>query len=170
MSDHCKHGLIEGQCGLCLNWHEHNKINRAVNRIMERCDRAHSSETQKEAEAMSDEAKNLCEECNEKPTLHPKGKLCASCMAKRSNAARRSNIERKKPHTATGKGKRKAPSLPIVETQKAEEAPDAAITINFGEHAAILREIEKLSAQELRPIHMQVIYILKHYLENAKGG
>ena len=39
-----------------------------------------------------------------------------------------------------------------------------AITIEFEEHAAILREVENLSVQELRPIDMQVIYMLKKQL------
>ena len=171
MSDRCKHGLIEDQCGFCLNWHEHGKTNRVVNRIMDRCDRAHSSEIQKDTKAMRDKTIKLCEECNKNPPLHPKGKLCASCMAKRSNAARRSNIKSKKPQTVTDKGKGKEAGLPPPATQKTERTPDTAvITIDFGEHAAILREVEKLSIQELRPIHLQVIYILKHYLSNIKEG
>lgn len=41
---------------------------------------------------------------------------------------------------------------------------NTAITIEFEEHAAILREVEKLSIQELRLVDMQIIYMLKKQL------
>ncbi len=48
--------------------------------------------------------------------------------------------------------------------EKSVKEPNTAITIEFGEHAEILREIEKLSIQELRPVDMQIIYMLKKQL------
>ena len=41
----------------------------------------------------------------------------------------------------------------------------ATLMIHFGKHEPILREIEKQAEAEMRPLDLQVIYILKKHLE-----
>ena len=42
------------------------------------------------------------------------------------------------------------------------------LTIQFDKYASLLTEIEKMAEEEVRPPDLQVIYILKSYLNNAK--
>ncbi len=54
------------------------------------------------------------------------------------------------------------------EPQKTQQDLNTALTIKFGKHNAILREVEKLADKEVRPVDLQVIYILKKYLNNGE--
>jgi len=53
-------------------------------------------------------------------------------------------------------------------SEKARQDSSTALTIEFGNHISVLRDIEKLSEEELRPVDLQVIYILKRYLDTRK--
>ena len=83
-------------------------------------------------------------------------------MSKKSWEKRRSknkgpDVPREKSNAegiANGKEKLKKPVMGY----------NTAITIEFGEHASILQEVEKLSTQELRPVDMQIIYMIKKQL------
>ena len=66
-------------------------------------------------------------------------------------------MPKKKPNAESTTHSEEKPGKPVIEQ-------NTAITIEFGEHATILREVEKLSAQELRPVDMQIIYMLKKQL------
>ena len=51
--------------------------------------------------------------------------------------------------------------------RKPDEAllgPNTALTIDFGKHSSILTEVEKLADEEMRPVDLQVIYMLKQAL------
>lgn len=98
----------------------------------------------------------LCEDCGEKPPISPKHRYCASCMAIRSHKARPS----KKKSTIKPKDK--------AETQKPQQDINTALTIEFSKHVSILKEIEKLAEEEVRPVDLQIIFILKSYLKGIK--
>lgn len=110
------------------------------------------------------EKPRLCKDCGEKPTMSAKCPYCASCMRKKSMAAR----ERKKLESGGGDpkpGLTKTPPGP-------KEAPKSEITatrVDFGGHAEVLRRIEKLAEEEMRPLDLQIIYILKSYLKRDEA-
>ena len=105
------------------------------------------------AATVKQENTRICEECD-KTTISPKHPLCASCMARRSNKKR---PPKKKGDT---QGKNKA--------EKVQQRGNMELTIRFGKYASLLTEIEKMAEEEVRPPDLQVIYILKSYLNNAK--
>jgi len=98
-----------------------------------------------------------CEECKEKPTISPKHSLCASCMARRSNKNR---PEKKK--------KDKAKGNKAARQEKIQQRGNTDLTIEFGKHVAVLKEIERLAEEEMRPVPLQVIYILKKYIKDKE--
>jgi len=116
---------------------------------------------QKKSESKEIEAPALlCAECGERERMGS-SPYCARCMAIRGNKARAKKKNGEKPQKLRDtKVKPKAENAP--------EEPHAALRIEFGKHVAVLREIERLADQEIRPIECQVIYMLKAQLENSK--
>ena len=121
--------------------------------------RAGQVKNQKEPET---ENVKLCEDCGQKPTLHPNSTLCASCMAKRSHGQRKTKQKATEKPKPANKGNHK--HFPT----KAPETANTAITIEFGKHGSILKEVEKLADEEMRPLDLQILYILKNYLDNIE--
>jgi hypothetical protein len=56
---------------------------------------------------------------------------------------------------------------PKARPEKPQQSPDTTLTIEFKNYSSILREVEKLAEEEVRPVELQVIYILKQYLKNG---
>jgi hypothetical protein len=106
----------------------------------------------------------LCEKCGEKPKFG-RSPYCASCMARKSNEARKGKTTKKS--TKSRRGRKKAGHS----KDKAEKSPpggdEAALKIDFGKHAQILRQIERLAEEEIRSVESQVIYMLKTYLSSS---
>jgi len=100
----------------------------------------------------------ICEECGKNPTIQPNSLLCAGCLGKRAWKDK--------------KTKNKGPSKPkrqgIHKAEKVQQCGNMELTIRFGKYASLLTEIEKIAEEEVRPPDLQVIYILKSYLNNAK--
>jgi len=44
----------------------------------------------------------LCEECGERPTIHPNSRLCARCLGKRARKDRDKNNSRERPKNSKG--------------------------------------------------------------------
>ena len=107
----------------------------------------------------------ICRECNEKPTIHPNSALCASCLGQRAW-----HPDKRRNTLAKRKNKEGIQDKP--KPEKSQERHDTALTIEFGKYASILRDIEKLAEQEVRPVDSQIIYILKKYLngDSIPGG
>ena len=105
----------------------------------------------KEVSAMTEKKENtrICEDCKEKPTISPKHPLCASCMARRSKQ---------------GREKEKG----IGQAEILDSGPNIELVLRFGKHGYLLKEIEKLAEEEVRPVDLQVIYMLKKYLSNRE--
>jgi len=105
---------------------------------------------QKEA-PVQDKKPALCEECKTRPILSPGGRLCASCMAKRS-------------HKPKGEApKEKAKKTPPKQPPRTGVA-EPVITIHFDGYGEILTEIERLAEEETRTLELQVIHLLKEQL------
>ena len=48
---------------------------------------------------------------------------------------------------------------------KRDREQNTTVTIEFGKHSLILKEIEKLADEEIRPLGLQIIYMLKNQLK-----
>ena len=97
--------------------------------------------------------KRICIECNERHTISPRAPYCAKCMAARGN--------RKRKEMALQKDE--APSSPIQ-----ADRSGYALTLNFGTHGHILEAITEIAKTEMRPLEMQIIFILKRHLEGLQ--
>ena len=102
----------------------------------------------------------LCEICGEKPTITPKHKHCPHCMAEMSKQKAAEN----RPDGPEQKTGTKAKARP----RKAPQGQDQALTIDFDRYVSILDEVKKLADEEMRPVEMQVIYMLRQYLDNQE--
>lgn len=95
-----------------------------------------------------------------KKVMRPGSTLCASCMAKRSAAKRKTNN--------VFKQNKKAEAVVIDSPCKEGSIRNGAIlTIDFGEHAEILEGIERQAVEDMRPLDMQIIYALKKHLKGC---
>jgi len=52
--------------------------------------------------------------------------------------------------------------------EKSVQGQNEALTINFGKYGSILKKVENIAEEEMRPVDLQVIYMLKSYLNNEK--
>ncbi len=141
-----------------------------------------------------EKAKNtrICktEDCG-KITMSPSCPFCASCMAKRASQLREakkkgntksSTLQGKVHLKEENKSQKEAvdnkginkhfenrPTCHMGDTKLAVEihdpGGDTRLIIEFGRHTPVLREIEQLAENELRPIDLQVIYMLKNQLK-----
>jgi len=126
------------------------------------CDHQKKTNKRKSENPEKMNIKRLCRTCGKKPPLHKNNEMCASCMSKKSWEKRKSknkgsNVPNRKQNAEGTAHSEEKSGKPVIEH-------NSAITIDFGEHVAILREIEKLSIKELRPVDMQTIYMLKKQL------
>ncbi|MBN2468018.1 MAG: hypothetical protein JXD19_07690 [Deltaproteobacteria bacterium] len=112
-------------------------------------------EQQTVAEHVSLSTEKLCEECGQKQVISHGSRLCASCMAKRSR--------KPKPETEAPKKCRHDKSA---KPEKVPKQSASVVTIDFGKYVAILKQVEKLADEEMRPVDLQVIYILKNYFKS----
>ena len=102
-------------------------------------------------------------ECREKPTITPKHSLCSSCLGSKAWNKKGKKKGGQKP------GKKKAQVKP--NPKRALPAQTMALTIDFGhKYASVLREVEKPADEEIRPVELQVIYMLKTCLATVKDG
>ena len=49
--------------------------------------------------------------------------------------------------------------------KKAAVKPEADLAINFGKYGSVLERVEELAEEEMRPVDMQVIYMLRRALD-----
>jgi hypothetical protein len=68
-----------------------------------------------------------------------------------------------------GRKRKRQPPPSRAKPEKPSQSPNTALTIEFKKHPSILREVEKLAEEEVRPLELQVIYILKQYLKNVNS-
>ena len=107
----------------------------------------------------------ICEGCGKKATITPKHALCASCLGKkpdRPKKAKKSDVAR------SNKGRA---GQPIDKPEQACRGQNTALTVEFSEkYISILKEIEELAEEEMRPIGLQVVYMLRNQLNTIKEG
>lgn len=111
----------------------------------------------------------LCGACHKRQTITPHAHLCASCLSKlnpRPKARRKAHKRTKQ--TSAPIRKTKEPAHEEPKAQKEPAAQKAAVTIQFGKYGTVLKEVEQLAEEEMRPVDLQVVYILRHYLEKHR--
>jgi hypothetical protein len=101
----------------------------------------------------------LCEDCKQKPVISAGSALCASCLGRKAH--------KNKPEKESPQHTEKRPPTPPKPKPKEEpqEYHISSLTIDFEKYVTILQEIRKIAEEEMRPVNLQIIYILRHYLE-----
>jgi len=105
------------------------------------------------------ENKRICEKCHKKPTMQPSSPYCSKCLHDMKRDKQNADSAPKKKSEGTGKPK----------TVNAQKTVDTVAKIDFGKYISVLKEVEKLADREMRPLGMQVAYILQKHLENVGG-
>jgi len=106
-----------------------------------------------------------CKECGLKPPISKNAPLCASCMAIRSNKLRKAK------NMAPGSANTQRDSRGTKElAEKGSQDGKKAVIIDFGTHADILKQTQKLADDELRTLENQIIYILKTHARTVSGA
>jgi hypothetical protein len=52
--------------------------------------------------------------------------------------------------------------------EKTALRPPQAVTINFIKYPLILKQVEELANDEIRPLDLQIIYLLKQHFDTIK--
>jgi len=136
------------------------------------CESCGRDEEMKKEVSINSDGTRICEECHDKETISPKHALCSSCLGKKAHSKGKGSQKK-----VTGKSPKQAPikaksKKATGDTRKPETPPPASkdtVTIQFGKHVSILREVEKLADDEMRPIDLQIVYMLKRSLENMQN-
>jgi len=106
-----------------------------------------------------------------KITFNPNCPLCPSCMAKKANEKRATKkVEHEKNKEIIRAKKQQNGTQGQLKVEKASPGGDTALTIEFGKHGPILDAIKEIAEEEVRPLDMQVIYMLKNQLRYIQEG
>ena len=140
------------------------------------CPHQDQDSTKKEATMEKKENTGLCT-CG-KPTISPNSPLCPWCMSERSHKPMTTKKETKPKRPRGRPRKDRPPESPVEATKtnktahsmpkpkkKAAVKPEADLAINFGKYGSVLERVEELAAEEMRPVDMQVIYMLRRALD-----
>lgn len=123
-----------------------------------KCDECGLYNSEEKPEIVKKGNTRICEtEGCERITLSQSCPYCASCMAKRANSGSKKRPDKSKAQKRTS-GKAKA--------EIASPGLNTAITIQFGKYASVLKEVKDLAEKEMRPVDMQIIFLLKSRLDS----
>ena len=101
------------------------------------------------------ENSRICEtEGCENKTITPKHQFCASCLAKKSNAAR---AAKKKGPAKSNKTNTKGKGTP----ERSSYGPILSFEINFDHHKTLFDQINDLATEQIRTPQQQILYLLK---------
>ena len=141
----------------------------------ESCLRVRKKGVMEERRAKEKKNERICEtsDCG-KVTLSTNCPYCASCMGSRAKAKREAKALVETVENGSGKTRGEAERWIVGEMgrpDEAEEVPKSglSITINFSKHTQVLDQIRGLADEEIRPLDLQVIYMLKTYLISQGG-
>lgn len=115
-------------------------------------------------EASEDKAR-LCKDCGEKPTISPRSPYCSSCMQKRAIEARM-----KKPKASKREEGGRPAVRPVPHLKETPKAGTVVMRVDFGRHREVLGAIVKLAEEEMRPLDVQIIYMLKRCLKRSEAA
>jgi len=119
-------------------------------------------------EVMTEKQENtrVCK-CGKNKTITPKHELCSSCLGKKAWSKSGKKRAAKKRKKAVVKAKKKDKGSDKDKQENAPQVSDTALTALFGKHAQTLKEIAKIAESEMRPVAMQIIYMLRKALNNT---
>lgn len=103
----------------------------------------------------------LCSKCKERPTLSPSCPYCPSCMSKRAKKAKKTKCK------SFNKPKKQTEVFCMTETKKPPQNKNTTLTIDFEKYPDILKRIEELAKEDVRPVDLQAIYMLKNSLKSV---
>lgn len=129
------------------------------------------TETEKEQEG----ERRICEDCGEKPTIWPTTPYCPSCMAKRSNSKARKKkdeaLNSEREVKGRGRGRPRTRRLDLISKpdhgRTTSPGQKNVVVVDFSNHPTILQEVERLAKEDIRPLGLQILYMLKKRLEEA---
>lgn len=104
----------------------------------------------------------ICEDCGKEPTIRPTSPYCPRCTGKRGNQNRKPGRKARKGRAV----KRRDPG----QCQRSDRGaivplrPDLEVLVSFSRHPEILDRLKALAEKEIRPLDLQVIYLLKKSL------
>jgi len=107
------------------------------------------------------ENKRMCSKCKDNFTISPANDLCASCMARKSNEARKSNNAGKAKLKALAKSNRKANNKGKGKAEKSILVPISKLEINFDHYKILFDQIHDLATEQIRTPEQQILYLLK---------
>ena len=110
----------------------------------------------------SSPSRKMCKTCGLKPTISDSCPLCPSCMRKRS-------IQSRKGKTAPVRAQRGRPKKDTNHHEKTPTIENMAVNIDFGTYPHVLKQVSDLADQEIRPLDLQIIYLLKRHFEKDKA-
>lgn len=123
-------------------------------------------------EAVSKENTRICEDCQERKTIRPSSPFCARCMGKKGNENRKPGRKERKKGPAKGKttGECQRPDKGEI----VSPGLDLEVLVSFQRFPDVLEGLKALAEREIRPLNLQVIYLLKKALKqesaNESGG
>jgi hypothetical protein len=106
-------------------------------------------------------AKKICKKCGERETLSKNCPYCAKCMGDIARAKK----EAKKP---PGTGALKVMGEQPAQLGKGSPGASSAVTIDFNNYRDLLDSIRVLAVEEVRPVDLQIIYLLKGRVNEIK--
>jgi len=106
-------------------------------------------------------AKKFCKKCGERETLSKNCPYCAKCMG---DIARDKKNAKKTSESKGGKVISEHPGLP----EKASSGVITAVTVDFKGYPDVLNSIRILASEEVRPVDLQIIYLLKTRVSDIK--
>lgn len=110
------------------------------------------------------ESPRLCA-CGKK-TLSPNCPYCPSCMSTKSRAAKnpKGGIEGPQSVELSDQQDEKIIRSTVIAAPPQIE-PDLNLMINFDSYVQILDEVKRMAKMEIRPVDLQVIYMLKKFID-----
>lgn len=110
----------------------------------------------------SSPSRKMCKTCGLKPTISDSCPLCPSCMRKKS-------MESRKGKTAPVQARRKETKKDKAWPEKTPPGESMTVNIDFDKHPHVLKQVSDLADQEIRPLDLQIIYLLKRHFETDKA-
>lgn len=105
----------------------------------------------------------ICKRCDERTTIHSNSPYCSQCLHAMKTAKRKAADAAKKKNEGSNN------ATPAKAKKTHDTAVKAEVYIDFGKYIHVLTEIEKLAEKEMRPVGLQIAWILQKHLENIGG-
>lgn len=106
-------------------------------------------------------SERLCELCGERKTAFPHVRFCPRCLGKKGAKARIANLA---PKAAALKNAGEAPPAP----EKAPQNRNTKVMVDFSRHEELLKRVEEMAEEELRPLELQILSLVKRHFADYK--